>query len=456
MLLIIARQRLHRRLVRHDHLHQRDPLDPAAPVLCRPGRRRRRARHRPPRHAAGDPLAAQLRHPLPGALAAGELRVHLADHRRRAVLRHHGLRALRLPARLRQRPVRLWRGAGARAGRRSASPRRCCSGASWTCARCCSGRGSRCHEHRRAAASPTAPVDWQALAARARVAPPAVDGLCSTSSWRSASLPILVPYLWLVTVAFSGRTGASTLRALAHARGHPAGAARSGSIAAASSLDDRAPALGASSLLVGGAALALLAVADRPVPASRQLALPVEPRHRRHAQGRLGRRHQVPERLDRVRQLAGPGAGRRWRSWSRSARSPATTSRASTSRGRAGYLQGPAGPARLPGDDADHPDLPDDVLDRPARHAHRRRSWCRRARAAVRDLRHEGLLRRRALGHRDERHDRRRLAPAGVPLRRPAAGQGRHAGDRHLRLPARLGGVRLRPHAAVRQGRTGR
>ena len=51
-----------------------------------------------------------------------------------------------------------------------------------------------------------------------------------------------------------------------------------------------------------------------------------------------------------------------------------------------------------------------------------------RARAAVRHFRHEGLLRCRALGHRDERHDRRRVAAAGLPPRRAAAGEGRHAG----------------------------
>ena len=39
---------------------------------------------------------------------------------------------------------------------------------------------------------------------------------------------------------------------------------------------------------------------------------------------------------------------------------------------------------------------------------------------------------------------------------RAAAGQGRHARDRHLRLPARLGGIRLRPHAASPESRTGR
>ena len=35
---------------------------------------------------------------------------------------------------------------------------------------------------------------------------------------------------------------------------------------------------------------------------------------------------------------------------------------------------------------------------------------------------------------------------------RAAAGQDRHARDRHLRLPARLGGICLRPHAPDREG----
>ena len=83
---------------------------------------------------------------------------------------------------------------------------------------------------------------------------------------------------------------------------------------------------------------------------------------------------------------------------------------------------GPAGAARLPGDDADHSDLPDAVLGRPARHAHRRHAGARRDRAAVLRLRDEGLLRRRALGHRDERDDRRRHAPPGVSPGRAAAG----------------------------------
>ena len=54
-----------------------------------------------------------------------------------------------------------------------------------------------------------APVDWQALAARARVRRRMSMGLLYVAMALGA-LPVLVPYLWLVTVAFSGRTGAST------------------------------------------------------------------------------------------------------------------------------------------------------------------------------------------------------------------------------------------------------
>ena len=147
-------QRLHRRVARHDHLHLRDPLDPRAPVPCRARRRRRRPRDRAPHHPAGDPLAAPLHDDPPDAVAAGELRIHLADHRRRPVLRHDGLFAVRLPARVRERPVRLRRRAVAGPGRRSASSSRWCCGASWTCARCCSRRGSRSTDGGRGARRP--------------------------------------------------------------------------------------------------------------------------------------------------------------------------------------------------------------------------------------------------------------------------------------------------------------
>jgi inositol-phosphate transport system permease protein len=55
-----------------------------------------------------------------------------------------------------------------------------------------------------------APVDWRALAAQARFRRRLSMGFLYAAMALGA-LPVLVPYLWLVTVAFSGRTGASTL-----------------------------------------------------------------------------------------------------------------------------------------------------------------------------------------------------------------------------------------------------
>jgi inositol-phosphate transport system permease protein len=54
-----------------------------------------------------------------------------------------------------------------------------------------------------------APVDWRALATQARFRRRLSMGLLYAAMALGA-LPVLVPYLWLVTVAFSGRTGAST------------------------------------------------------------------------------------------------------------------------------------------------------------------------------------------------------------------------------------------------------
>ncbi len=54
-----------------------------------------------------------------------------------------------------------------------------------------------------------APADWQVLAERARRRRRATDFLLF-AFLVVGSLPILLPYLWLLTVAFSGRTGAST------------------------------------------------------------------------------------------------------------------------------------------------------------------------------------------------------------------------------------------------------
>ena len=59
-----------------------------------------------------------------------------------------------------------------------------------------------------AIATPSA-VDWAGLAARAKRRRLTKD-LLLYGFMVLGSLPILIPYLWLVTVAFSGRTGAST------------------------------------------------------------------------------------------------------------------------------------------------------------------------------------------------------------------------------------------------------
>jgi inositol-phosphate transport system permease protein len=60
-----------------------------------------------------------------------------------------------------------------------------------------------------ALALPEARPDWHALAIRARARRRLSTGLLYAAMALGA-LPILIPYLWLVTVAFSGRTGAST------------------------------------------------------------------------------------------------------------------------------------------------------------------------------------------------------------------------------------------------------
>jgi inositol-phosphate transport system permease protein len=57
---------------------------------------------------------------------------------------------------------------------------------------------------------PVAGHDWAVLAARARTRRRSKEIFLYTLMAIGA-LPILVPYLWLVTVAFSGRTGASTV-----------------------------------------------------------------------------------------------------------------------------------------------------------------------------------------------------------------------------------------------------
>jgi inositol-phosphate transport system permease protein len=105
-----------------------------------------------------------------------------------------------------------------------------------------------------------APVDWQALAARARLRRRLSTAFLYLAMTLGA-LPVLVPYLWLVTVAFSGRTGASTLvlwRTLAVILP----ALVLASIVGMATLDPRRRRRAL--LLIGGAALALLAIVTGP------------------------------------------------------------------------------------------------------------------------------------------------------------------------------------------------
>src|SRR5580693_9290343 len=54
--------------------------------------------------------------------------------------------------------------------------------------------------------SPTAPVDWDRMAARARSLRRS-KAAALYAFLVAVSLPIILPYFWLVTIAFSARTG---------------------------------------------------------------------------------------------------------------------------------------------------------------------------------------------------------------------------------------------------------
>src|SRR5580704_421484 len=90
-------------------------------------------------------------------------------------------------------------------------PSRCSDGASSTWSVCCSARASRCTEMARQAAltnfrSRPAAVDWDRMAARARSMHRA-RAVALYAFLVAVSLPIILPYFWLVTIAFSARTG---------------------------------------------------------------------------------------------------------------------------------------------------------------------------------------------------------------------------------------------------------
>ena len=149
------------------------------------------------------------------------------------------------------------------------------------------------------------------------------------------SLPILVPYLWLVTVAFSGRTGASTFVLW---RTSPCSFPRSSLVAPAPHL--RAEPLAAYHRdRARGRRRHPPRHLYRVLSAPRQLALPVEPGYCRHAQGSIRRRGEVPERVGRFRQFAisclGPDADRGQRR-----HTCRLLPLALRFQGRAGYLKG--------------------------------------------------------------------------------------------------------------------
>src|SRR5690606_2968804 len=81
-----------------------------------------------------------------------------------------------------------------------------------TCASSCSGRGSRCIEMNPPAetalytARAPAAIDWAAVAARGRLWR-RVRAAAAYAFLVAVSIPIILPYFWLVTVAFSAKRG---------------------------------------------------------------------------------------------------------------------------------------------------------------------------------------------------------------------------------------------------------
>ena len=241
----------------------------------------------------------------------------------------------------------------------------------------------------------------------------------------AVSLPIILPYFWLVTIAFSAKTGVAETAVLWRSMAR-AGAGRHRLLARGDASRRTAARcwLGMAAVaLVAAVAFALLVGPDLHLGNFIFLCGAGLRLGRALAHRRGQRRGAVPQCLARLRQLdpdrRRADGDRRHRRLARRLLSVALP----VSRPRLDAALA-AGAARLPGADADRADVPDALLDRAARHAVRRHPGARRVRAALRDLHHEGLLRRRAVGHRDERADRRRVAAAGVRQRGAAAGAG--------------------------------
>ena len=141
-------------------------------------------------------------------------------------------RPLRLPARLRERPVRLRRRAGAlphrhRRGRRAARLALLRHGAP---AAAPAHRGALRWRRRRRSPNPGSGRAGRGLGRAGRARPRACAGPRRSALYAfliAVSLPIILPYFWLVTIAFSARTGvAETRGALALDAGRGAGGDR--------------------------------------------------------------------------------------------------------------------------------------------------------------------------------------------------------------------------------------
>src|SRR5260370_10164964 len=90
-------------------------------------------------------------------------------------------------------------------------PSRCSDGAPSTWSACCSGRAWKCFEMARPAAltnfrSRLGGVDWERMATRSRYMH-RPESVALYGFLVAVSLPIILPYFWLVTIAFSARTG---------------------------------------------------------------------------------------------------------------------------------------------------------------------------------------------------------------------------------------------------------
>src|SRR5439155_19713159 len=153
-------------------------------------------------------LADLLHDDPPDALVARHLRIHPADHRRGPLLRHDGIFAVRLPARLRKWPIRLRRGALPRA--RYHRSCRCArnvaadehEGASTATA----DRGALMATADTLAKPPAPALNWQTLAHSGKRRRSASQSTL-LAFLVIVSLPIILPYFWMVVISFTARTG---------------------------------------------------------------------------------------------------------------------------------------------------------------------------------------------------------------------------------------------------------